>query len=516
MSARSDLTNSQAGSSTALVWWLVFKSEMKELWIGGRALTLIVLYSILVSVTTFLLVNESQLSLIPPKEMVFLTIEASVAFGVFIGLVIGADSISGERERGTLETMLLTPTSRRQIVFAKFLAALSPWPVTLAVAIPYVVAQAQGDEILGHALLVGGIMGTLLAAAFTGLGMLISIWSNSNRTSLFISLLIYVLLIIPTQFQVGQFQVGAAADFFQGANPIEATHQFMEKVIVNNRSIEEQAGSLPAPILFAVIVIVLLFQYAGPSLRLEGGAGNLFRSPLRRVAGLLLIFFLLAGMSVVPTVSIQAANAFSPQRAQTEEGTPPAEGDEQAADEEAQPADEEPGATTESDTSQAAEFAVSPIQIAIDLEYKTVKTGEQIEFTTIISNTGSEETPDMIVAMNLVNIGEGEPVDPEDWSPERNQDVTALAPGESVDQNWIVNPILEGDYMVYMVVIPEPDGPDATSQPVVTSGVHLTIAGSATTGSSNSVLPLAIGMPVALILGTTFLRRRWRRSLESG
>ena len=462
-------SKSGEGSATRTgspVWWLVFKQEFAVLWIGGRALVLLILFTIVMSVTSVLRELESQLSLIPPNEMVFLTLEVSIAFGLFISLIIGADSISGERERDTLEALLLTPTSRRQIILGKFLVALSPWPAALILSIPYMAVLSQGDEVLGQALLWGVLVGTTLAAAFTAFGMLVSIWSNSNKTSVFISLLVYILLLIPTQWP-WQAQVGALGDFIQGANPMESTHHFLEKILVNNRTLAGQWVLLVADVLFATVVLVLLFQYAGPRLRLEGGAPRLILAR-RRVASWLLIACFIVSLGVA--MPIQAA------------------------------------------TPMAAE---QPVQIAIDLDHKVAKTGDKVEFNTTVTNTGTEESPPMVVAMNIINLGSGDPVDPEDWSPERTQEVEPLAPGESVEQSWEVDTILDGDYMVYMTLVPEPESPEATSQPVSSSGIHLTVEAFARS-NPGGVLPLAIGMPIALILVTVFLRRRWRRGSSAG
>ena len=154
------------------VWWLVFRREFIDLWTGGRVLLLLILFSLVMSVTSALRELESSLSLIPPVEMAFLTILSGISFGLFVGMVIGADSISGERERATLEPLLLTPAKPRQIVFGKFLAAMSPWPVTFLLTIPYVVVLAHGDNVVQEGLLLGALLGGLLAIAFTGFGML--------------------------------------------------------------------------------------------------------------------------------------------------------------------------------------------------------------------------------------------------------------------------------------------------------------------------------------------------------
>jgi hypothetical protein len=112
--------------------------------------------------------------------------------------------------------------------------------------------------------------------------------------------------------------------------------------------------------------------------------------------------------------------------------------------------------------------------------------------------------------MNIINLGSGQPVDPEDWSPERLQAVDPLKPGETVELHWEVDPILKGDYLLYMVVAPKPVGKTTTSQPVTTPAIHLTVR-QYTWLNPGNVLPIAIGTPAALTavwLGLRALRRR--------
>jgi hypothetical protein len=118
--------------------------------------------------------------------------------------------------------------------------------------------------------------------------------------------------------------------------------------------------------------------------------------------------------------------------------------------------------------------------------------------------------------MNIINLNAaGDIVDPEDWSPQRTQYADTIEPGKSVTMPWRVNAILDGDYLVYMVVIPEPDGQEATSQPVASSGIHLTVM-PFTKLNPRGVLPYAIGGPVLLIGGMVFLYRLRRRNIDLG
>jgi len=250
---------------------------------GGKAPILLLIFCILQGVLTYLMVSNTS-DPTPPKEMVYFTLQNAIMVGLLIGLIIGADSISGERERLSLEALLLTPSSRRQIVFGKFLAATSPWPAALLITIPFLAALSQGDEIFGPAVLWGAIMGTLMAPAFTAMGVIVSFWSNSNKTSLFVSLVLYLVFIIPTQLPGGA-QAGKFGRLFKRLNPMESNGHFLEKVLVNNRGLVEFWQWLASPVLFALIVYIVLFLYASPGLRLEAGKTSKLWSFLGRRFG---------------------------------------------------------------------------------------------------------------------------------------------------------------------------------------------------------------------------------------
>ena len=158
----------------------------------------------------------------------------------------------------------------------------------------------------------------------------------------------------------------------------------------------------------------------------------------------------------------------------------------------------------------------STMQIGVDMEYATVKAGDHIIYKTTVKNNGTAASPGLCLAMNIVNLNAaGDIVDPEDWSPQRTQYIEGLAAGESTTHEWRVNAILDGDYLIYMVVIPEPDGQNATSLPTASSGIHLVVT-PFTKLNPGGVLPYAIGGPIVLIMGIVFLYRLRRRKIDMG
>ena len=68
----------------------------------------------------------------------FIHLAGHYAVGLLICLIIGANSISEERENGTFDSLLVAPVSRRQIILGKYLVALSPWPFIVAISTVYI------------------------------------------------------------------------------------------------------------------------------------------------------------------------------------------------------------------------------------------------------------------------------------------------------------------------------------------------------------------------------------------
>ncbi len=448
-------------------WWIVLSRELADLWIGGKALYLILAFSILLGIETYVLATNFELSLFTPKEMVLETLKTAIQVSLFIGLIIGADTISGERERATLEGLLLTPVDRRQIILGKFLGALSAWPAAMAITIPFMALLSQGNGVFGRAIAWGALVGTLLVPAFTAVGMIVSFWCNSNKTSFFISLGIFFIFLLLGQ--VLGTTIGSVGGFLQWLNPIPAGFDFLSKLLVSNQKFGDVWSQLESPFVFAILVIGLLFLYAGPSLRLEAGKLGKLWSKMSQMVGLSVIACLILALSATRAMALQPV--------QTREGD---------------------------------------LQITISIDHKAVKTGDSVQFDTIVTNTSADPTPPVIVAMNIINLkSEGDVVDPEDWSPERTQYLDSLTPNQSTTLSWTVNAVLDGNYMVYLVAIPEPDSSETSSQIGTSPGLHITVA-KFTKLNPGGVLPYAVGVPILLVLAIFLVFRLRRRQIDAG
>jgi ABC-2 type transport system permease protein len=251
-------------------WGVVAGQETRDLWLAGRGLPLTLALSGLLSVMTYLGATNQSLNLLERHETVNLTAQVAVAVGALLAMVLGADAVSGERERGTLESLLLAPVSRGGLVAGKLLAALSVWVVTLALAVPYLWFLARGIGAFGDAIGAAAIAGTLVAVAFTAFGIVVSALARSNRLSLSVSLFAVLALYVPTQLPAGAKQ-GWAGELLQRVNPVTAAEHWIGEVVINQHPFAQDAAWLLSPVIAAVGLTAAALVVVPRFLSLRGG-----------------------------------------------------------------------------------------------------------------------------------------------------------------------------------------------------------------------------------------------------
>ena len=118
----------------------------------------------------------------------------------------------------------------------------------------------------------------------------------------------------------------------------------------------------------------------------------------------------------------------------------------------------------------------------------------------------------MIAHLNVLSLGPGLYVDPEDWSSHRTHYLAPIAAGRSTTLTWKLAAVNAGDLGVYIAVLPR-DG--HAVEPTTGPLVHVTIADRRTL-DAGGILPLALGNPALLAAVTPTLRIFRRRNTRAG
>jgi ABC-2 type transport system permease protein len=253
----------------SLGWWVVARQELRDLWFTFRGPGIVLAFSVLLSLLTYLAAANKELNIIDQRDTVNLVIQVTVVLSVAASLLFTADSVSGERERETLESLLATPVTRREIELGKLLAAISVWPVMLLVAVPYIYALRAGSGLFADAVLGATVVGTFLVIAFGCLGLLVSTFSGSNRLSLAFCFFTFILLLAPTQLPLS----GWFGDYILKVNPMTAGSTFLDRVIAKEHPWGDELHLLISPIAAAAVAIAAA-SVAAARLRLQGSFGR--------------------------------------------------------------------------------------------------------------------------------------------------------------------------------------------------------------------------------------------------
>ena len=237
-------------------WTIVAGRELADLWLSGRGLLLMLAQALLLSTTTYLVAINQELNFLEQREAVGLTLKVAVAIGSLLVVLAAGDALSGERERGSLESLLLTPVSRRALVLGKGVAAFSLWLGAAVLTVPYAWWLGRDVGTFGSAVASGLIVGTLLALALTGLGLLLSCFSTSNAVSLSLGFFLLLARVAPSPMPTSS-QRGWFGELLVRADPFSSGLLYLERVVVSGHSLGQDLGLLLAPAVAALAVPVV-------------------------------------------------------------------------------------------------------------------------------------------------------------------------------------------------------------------------------------------------------------------
>ena len=246
----------QASARVAPNWRVILRQELSDLWLSSKGLTVLFGFTLLLSILAYLASADAGINLLDARESVAVIVQTSIGLGSLAALVVSADAISGERERGTLEALLVTPATRSHIVIGKLLAATTMWVASILVALPFVAVLADGPGVATDAVLILVFAGALVAAALTALGLAVSAVAMSNRVSLAASVALLLLLAAPSQLPAVKAD-GTLGSVLIKANPVSAGMQLAKNVLNNQQPWSDQTSLLISPIVAAIVLTIV-------------------------------------------------------------------------------------------------------------------------------------------------------------------------------------------------------------------------------------------------------------------
>lgn len=241
---------------------LIARKEAGELLLSLRGLGWLLAMAIALSAFGLLLVSDTELSLLDNAQVVYDMASMVTALGGLLALVVGIDCVAGERERGTLIPLLLTPVWRGSILGGKLGGIAVAWAVIYFLALPYLWAVGSTGQNLAKAMLTLALLGSPVVLSFGFFGMALGAWFGSMRSGLLTGLILLVVSASPLLLgaSLRQSAIGRA---FDAVNPVSAAVNAYDAVIIDSETFLAQW----LHIVVAAIWLVLTLWLARSSFR---------------------------------------------------------------------------------------------------------------------------------------------------------------------------------------------------------------------------------------------------------
>jgi ABC-type transport system involved in multi-copper enzyme maturation permease subunit len=197
-----------------------------------KSMLWLVIASLLLSFTSYLLLTNKELSLLDQTEMMWLLSKVILGVAFLIVTIDASSIISTEFETETAGTLFLSPLRLRDFILGKLLASLTLWLSVFVVSIPYILVTAAGSRLalpfIGYVMLLGTLgAGGLIMLVF-GLSLLFRSTKNVLTTSLIILLALSVPALFPSTLKHNAF-----FDIVGNVNPIDNVFACLDNVLVD-------------------------------------------------------------------------------------------------------------------------------------------------------------------------------------------------------------------------------------------------------------------------------------------
>lgn len=246
----------------------MIKKEFHESLYESKGLWMVVAVSGILTALCILVMSIKEGSVLAQNDILQYAIKAVLFLTLTVSMVLGASSMIAEREENTLESLLLTPISKKNIALAKYMGVILIGAILYVTAVPYLAAIGLGSGIGVQAVFITFFGGFLLLFAFVAISMVLSILMKSSKASVLTSILIMIVLTLPAMIQ-GIFKLSALGNFILKVDPVACCFNMMEKMLTDKVSFFA-LGNYILPLLLFVLVSVGALYFASERIALKG------------------------------------------------------------------------------------------------------------------------------------------------------------------------------------------------------------------------------------------------------
>jgi ABC-2 type transport system permease protein len=245
------------------------RKEIREQVLSLKGVIWMALAAVMFSGLSYSFITVKELSILAQIEIINTFLKVVIGYGLLITIISAAASIAGEKEQGTLESLLLLPLMKRNLVIGKWLGAMAIWLVIAIIAFPYLLALGNGTSLYGALFLFLFGFGTLTVGSFAAVALALSSLLQSSKNAIIVSVALFLVTALP-DFLGTTIKKSGFGKVIDTISPLSGTMKLMKDLLINKLSIGHAVLNSVSMIWFAIAAILFL-AYAVKKLTLLGG-----------------------------------------------------------------------------------------------------------------------------------------------------------------------------------------------------------------------------------------------------
>lgn len=240
------------------LWVPLVRREFLEDFKASRGITFLIVATLVLSAFAVLLVSNTELSLLDNAQAVYMMAGIILALAALVAVIRGSDGFAGERDRQTLEALLLAPVNGPGLAAAKLCGLIFSWFMLFILAIPYLWAVGSTGQNLLAAIQYLFLAGTLIVLICGGAALTLSARLKTFKGVLSLTLTMLLLFASPVLLgpSLRQSAVGRLLDL---ANPLAAGLNTLDSVIIDSQGLAWQFPRLAIMTGFALAILWWLY-----------------------------------------------------------------------------------------------------------------------------------------------------------------------------------------------------------------------------------------------------------------
>lgn len=247
----------------------IIKKEIRGNFYEMKGNIWLIIVAIIFSVVSYSLVSVKELSLLAQTEVIVTIGKLIIALGLLITIILASISFSNEKEKSTLESLLLTPIPKMQLAIGKLIGVLLMGILVFIISLPYIITLSYGTGLVIRATIFILIIGSIVAFSYGSISIALSILLGSSKNAIITSIIIFILTGLPSLLSTSTKKAGFGA-VIEKISPLSNTFNLMKAGIIEKQGF---AGILKfiIPILIFSGLSYMFLVYGTKKIAFKGG-----------------------------------------------------------------------------------------------------------------------------------------------------------------------------------------------------------------------------------------------------